>query len=378
MISSLLSLSLHNARVLLRVDLNFDPNENPHYRLLSLTQTLKLLHERGAHTLLVTHRGQTEEKLSTRGLIPLLTAQGFLAVFAQTIEEADNLLNTHTLVVLQNIRLWPGETAAQNSSERKELARQLRDITQAYVTEAFAALHRPDCSIIDLPLLYNKHERAIGFLVERELCALTPLRTNPVRPFVVFVGGAKIATKLPMVSDLLKHADTVMCLPALSFMLDQARGLAIGASLVDEKSAAIAHDICTHAHLITPEDYLVTYKTVNGPITYVSAGHIKPDQIGISIGPKTVNQCLTQMSNAKTVFFVGACGLPARMQTMHEVHTLIKALPNSTRISILAGGDTVGVVQSWGLLDHFSFVSTGGSASLAYVAGQDLVGLAPF
>lgn len=378
------SMALTNKRVLLRIDGNapiVDGIIADDYRLQAIRPTLDFLLKQKAHVLLVTHIGRPKvptPALSTTILVKWLNAHAYQAVFAQTISQAADLLTNHDLVVLENIRFWPEETAADLS-----FAQQLKTLTDVYVNDAFGTMHRADTSITILAQQYAHDQRTIGFLVEKELRTLNRLLNNPARPFVAFIGGAKLETKLPLIAQLLQHADAIALLPALSTTFAYVHDLPIGVSLYSEDYLAQARAIEHEAHalkkkLIFPTDYLVAHKQFAGPYRYCAATAVTPDDLIISIGPQTVTTYQHLMNQAQTIFCNGSAGDLAYPQTIQPMVSLMQNLCKSTALRVVAGGDSASIINHKKLTTCVDLLSTGGGATLQYLCDKPLVGLQPF
>jgi phosphoglycerate kinase len=375
---------LANKRVFLRADLNV-PLKNgaidDDYRLRAIVPTIKLLQEKGALVLLATHIGRPktpDPKLSTRLLIPWLAQQGFTVTFAQTPQEAARLLSLRTpLVLLENLRFFPGEQAHASL-----FAQELANLGDFYVNDAFGTLHRADTSVTLVPPLLPPEKRSIGLLVERELAALEKIRTKPEKPFVAIIGGGKVADKLPLLTGLLSHADTILLCPALVFTFLQAQKKPVGKSLVDPTHLTACSEFLELAkhkqvNIVFPLDYQIALNTIAGSLTYVDAETIPSNGIGISIGPKTIAAYTQILNGAHTTFFNAAMGFSQREETLHSTYALLQTIAKKADTTrVVGGGDSIAAVQKCGLEKKIGYLSTGGGATLAYISGAPLPGLA--
>lgn len=382
--SRLPHLELHQQRVIVRFDGNVPLSGTTimnDYRLQALLPTLHCIKNKGGTMTLITHLGRPknrEPELSTNILVPWFEAHGFTSVFAPDIQHAHelSLQKTYDIVLLENVRFFRGEKA-RSSTFAHELAR----LGDYYVNDAFATLHRTDSSVTLLAELFAPSKRTIGLLVEKELQALSAL-LKPTHPFVVIVGGGKPETKVPVIKALLDVADTIIIVPALNLTFNKALGKPVGRSLVDESLGAIARAIVHEAatsttQLMFPTDYRIAY-TKKGPLTTVSEKDFPHDGIGISLGPESMAAVLDCIGRAKTVFFNGTMGFPDAPETLTESCTLLAALAASQAYTVIAGGNSLDLVFRLHKQDAFNYLSTGGGATLAYIAGEPLPGLAVF
>jgi phosphoglycerate kinase len=371
--------NLNNARVILRADLNvpvYDGKVINDFRLQAFKPTVDYLLAHNAHITILTHIGRPEhqnQELSTRHLMPWFIAHNYDIQFAPTIEAARS--STSQVTLLENLRFWPEER-----DPSKEFARELATLGDYYVNDAFGVMHRNDTSITLLPQEFDSSHRSIGFLVEREITALETIRDNPEQPFVAILGGGKVHDKIPLIEKLIDKATMILLCPAIVFSFEKARGTRIGKSYVDDDSLSVCREILNLCEkkgvaLFFPVDYQIALETLHGPLSCVDADKIPANAIGTSIGPKTLKLFSEAILNAQTIFFNGVFGFLERKDTLDGARKLIELIAQSPATSIIAGGDTAAVAQAFGLLDKIDYVSTGGGATLAYIAGQDLPGL---
>jgi phosphoglycerate kinase len=344
------------------------------YRLEQLCQTIDLLLEKKARVTLATHMGRPhgfDEMLSVRHLVPWFTKHGYKVLVGATPEVAFSLRKQHpadTIILLENLRFFPGETTSDRA-----WAEQLSTLGTYYVNDAFGTLHRNDTSITILPSLYAPTHRSFGLLVQEEIRHLTPLVKDAPRPFVVIIGGAKVSDKLPLINAMLKRADTVAILPAIAHSFLYAQQKQIGVSLVDAHAVTrvqnMLHRYPDTIHL--PEDYLIE---LSKTLRYVSENHIPTDANIVSFGPQTLHNLTRICAAAQTIFFNGAPGFYDRPDTRKETDALLQQIAQSNAYTVIGGGDTIAAANRLKLLEQFSFVSTGGGATLAFLAGEPLPG----
>jgi phosphoglycerate kinase len=383
--SFLPEMNLKDKTVLLRADLNV-PLENGKvlndFRLKALLPTLDLLSQKEAKILLVSHIGRPEKKdpnLSTQHLLDWLRDHHYDAIFADSIEKAHDLLkDSQSFVLLENIRFWPEEKSSDNS-----LAQKLKDISEYYVMDAFGSTHRNDTSITLLPSLYEPEKRTIGLLVEKELKELNKLIETPRQPFIMYLGGAKIKTKLPLLEHMLDKITTCALLPPLSFTFQKAQGASTGVSLIDEKLIPQAQEIIEKAQqlkkfLLFPPDYFVA-ENWETQTHVIRADSFTNRDMGITMGPKTINFYAQESHHTHTIFINGLPGDLRYPHTLQSAYDLcLEICASSLAYKVAAGGDTISMIQEFKLDGCFDFLSTGGGATLTYLSGKELPGLLPF
>ncbi|MFN2441624.1 MAG: phosphoglycerate kinase [Thermoanaerobaculia bacterium] len=380
------SLDLEGRRVFCRVDYNV-PIENGHItdstRIDSTIPTLRLLRERGARIILASHfgrpKGQRNEKYSLAPVREQLAAiVGAPVAWSPDAvgEEAKKkvaALQPGELLLLENLRFYPGE-----EKNDPEFAAALRELCDLYVNDAFGASHRAHASIAALPDLFAKGEKAGGFLLSRELEFLQKVTSAPDHPFVAILGGAKIAGKIEPLEVLAQMADTLLIGGGMANTFLAARGVAMGASLVDRDSIEVARRILDgKAEVVLPVD-VVTSDSFDAPVRVevadISQG-LRPDQMALDIGPATVEAFKVRIREAKLVFWNGPMGVFEKEQFSRGTMAIAEAVAKSDALSIVGGGESVEAAKASGFADHISHISTGGGASLEFISGADLPGI---
>ncbi|HSW74120.1 MAG TPA: phosphoglycerate kinase [Candidatus Limnocylindria bacterium] len=378
--------NLAHQRVFLRADLNVPLHNGTimnDYRLQALLPTLAVLTQRGAKIILATHIGRPQEhdqQFSTRHLIPWFQAHGYQVEFQEDLEQAyqASKQDTPTIVLLENVRFFAGEKTSDHT-----FAQNLARLADYYVNDAFAVVHRNDTSVTLVPNLFPPERRSIGLLIQQELTMLNQLLNSVRKPFVLILGGGKAADKLPLLQRFLTIADTIILCPALVFTFLKALGKPVGASLVDTAHIQLCKQIYEQAQqhgvqLVFPLDYQVAHATFNGPLSYVDAEQFPKDGVGISIGPKTQQLIAPLIAQAGTIFCNGLMGSIGRPESLQGADMVYSAMATSPAFTVIGGGDSVAVAQRGGYDKNISYISTGGGATLAYLAGQELPGLKAF
>ncbi|MGA7614170.1 MAG: phosphoglycerate kinase [Thermoanaerobaculia bacterium] len=383
-------LELDGARVFYRVDYNV-PLEGGEVgdvtRIEGTIPTLHLLRERGAKVIIASHlgrpKGQRNEKYSlapVREKLAEILGRDVKWASDCVGEEAERLsaeLSPGEILLLENLRFHPGE-----EKNDQEFAKGLRKLADYYVNDAFGASHRAHASIVALPELFPANCIAGGLLLAKELEFLERVVKveESDRPFVAVLGGAKIAGKIEPLEAMVKIADTLLIGGGMANTFLAARGVAMGASLVDADSLEIAKRLLegkSRATIILPQDVVVT-DSLDAPTAIrtldVEAG-LDPGQMAVDIGMRTVMAFDDVIAGAKTLFWNGPMGVFEREQFAEGTRSIAKAVAQSDAISIVGGGESVEAVKESGYADRISHISTGGGASLEFISGASLPGV---
>lgn len=366
-----------NKRVFVRADLNVPIEQGKiinDMRLRATQPTIDALLKQHAIVIVGTHVGRPQgpdASLSTQHLVPWFKSNGYAVVFEKDIDAVrTKTYKPGTLVLLENLRFNPDEQSAN-----RDFAKKLASLAEYYVNDAFGTLHRTDTSIAVLPTLFSGDHRTIGLLVEKELALLSRLLQNPKHPFCAIIGGGKIADKISLIEHMLPVADIIMLCPAIVFTFLKAQGVATGKSLVDEKIVPICTRILSRAQTLNkqimfPLDYQVAHNTTSGPLSYTQV--LSTNDVGISIGPKTIAAWTPIIKRTGTVFFNGAMGFFNRPETLQGMKEIFDVMAQSSGTSVIAGGDSA--AEQLGI-SGISHISTGGGSVLAYLGEQPLPGL---
>lgn len=375
---------LQHQRVLVRADLNVPIAENGTIkndaRLRALLPTINHIQARGGKIILATHIGRPththlEHQLSTRNLIPWFEQQGLKVDFESDFLGAlpKTYKNPGRIMLLENLRFFMGEK--QYSMPFAELLANLADI---YVNDAFGTLHRADTSVALLPRLFLPQNRGWGLLVEAELTHLEPLHDAPEQPLVLMLGGAKVEDKIGLITTFLQHSapQTILLGGKLAFPFLAAQGIHLGASHPTGEEIVIAQqglEVLGNTGLLLPTD-AVTIKnlqqTATPSVKLISA--IDADDIIIDIGPESCVLFKEALQAAKTIFVNGTMGInqtPADSTGTTALLQAIADLPDC--IKIAGGGDGVAAIEKLGLQKAMTFLSTGGGATLTYLASEN-------
>ena len=310
--------------------------------------------------------------------MPWFTHKSYQIDFASNIEQAAKLKKngTHQIILLDNLRFFPGEKAGDIN-----FAHQLAALGDFYVNDAFGSLHREDSSITLLPSLFAQDHRTIGLLVEKELAMLNKLLYTPEKPFIMILGGGKVSDKLPLIENALNRVQSILLCPAIVCTFLKAQGFEMGKSLVDTAALPLCKNIIEKAaqlnvQLLFPLDFLIALDTKNGATKTVDISHFPANGIALSIGPKTIAHYDTIIQQAHTIFFNAAMGFLDVPESLLGTQELLHVVAQSNALSVVGGGDSVAAAMAAGLSGKLGFLSTGGGATLMYLSGKILPGLA--
>ncbi|HWW62953.1 MAG TPA: phosphoglycerate kinase [Thermoanaerobaculia bacterium] len=374
------------ARVFYRVDYNVPTHEtNGGTRITDATRieetlpTLRLLRERGASIIIASHLGRPKGKRSEKD--SLQPVRGKLAELTglevQWADEAVGLdttpLGVGELLLVENLRFYAGE-----EKNDADFAAELRKLADYYVNDAFGACHRAHASIDALPRLFPKENTAGGLLLAKELQFLQKVTNASERPFVALLGGAKIAGKIEPLEALVKLADKVLIGGGMANTFLAAQGIGMGGSLVDNDSIDVAKRILGSAsNLILPSD-LVVADSLDAPsnVATKNVGEtFGANDKAFDIGPATVARYENELRGAKMVFWNGPMGVFEKEAFAKGTMAMARAVAEASALTVVGGGESVEAVKSSGFADRIDHISTGGGASLEFIAGEALPGV---
>jgi phosphoglycerate kinase len=381
-------LDLRNRRVFYRVDYNVpieDGRISDATRIEETLSTLAMMRERDAAVVIASHLGRPKGTRSAKySLKPVLARLSELlrtdvrwcdeAIGGKAVA-ASRDLGPGQVLLLENLRFYPGEEAND-----PEFAGRLSELADSYVNDAFGACHRAHASIEALPRLMGKGRTAGGLLLARELQFLQKITNVSERPFVTLLGGAKIAGKIEPLEALVDLADTVLIGGGMANTFLASQGVAMGASLVDRESLDTARRISSQSHrarIVLPLD-VVSADSVETP-THVEtigvSGGLSDAQRALDIGPQTIAAFAGELRGAKTIFWNGPMGVFEREQFATGTLAMARAVAEAGAVSVVGGGESVEAIKASGYAERISHISTGGGASLEFIAGRQLPGV---
>ena len=383
-------------RVFVRLDLNVplaDGVVTDDARIRASMPTLTELLERGASIVAASHlgrpHGRVDESLRLGPVAELLAellgrVVEYLptdGVLSPEVEQSCKALafEPGRVVLLENLRFDPGEEANDRA-----FAMRLADLADDYVDDAFGAVHRAHASVAALPEVLEEQGRttAAGRLLQREVEALSRLLHEPARPYVAVLGGAKVSDKLGTIGALVERVDALLVGGAMAFTFIAADGGSVGDSLVepdrfDEVRAARDRADDRGVVLQLPEDVVAAPdRTVEAPRHTVRASEVPTGEMGLDIGPRTVEEFARSIADAKTIMWNGPMGVFELEPFGAGTRGVATAIAGSSAFAVAGGGDSLAAVKKYGLEDGFDHLSTGGGASLEFLEGRELPGIA--
>ena len=384
-------LDLRGKRVFIRVDFNVplkDGVVTDDTRIRETLPTLKLAIEKGGRLVLASHLGRPKGgpdpkysmKPAAKKLEELLGKPVAFAAdcVGAEAEAKSKALKDGDVLVLENVRFHP-EEEKNDEAFSKQLAALCDGV---FVCDAFGSAHRAHASVVGITK-FVKHAAA-GLLMEKELAYIGKAVSNPTRPFVAILGGAKVSDKIEVVENLMKIADAMLIGGGMAYTFLRAQGLGIGKSLVEEDKIELAKRILADAKqknfkFLLPTDNVIAPEfKADAPSNIVDSTAMPAGQMGLDIGPKTIAAYQAEIARAKTIVWNGPMGvfeMPAFAKGTLEI---AKAVADATRAgatSIIGGGDSVAAVHQSGLAKQISHISTGGGASLEFLGGRKLPGV---
>ena len=384
-------LDLRGKRVFIRADFNVPLKGSvvtDDTRIRETLPTLRLAIQKGGRLVLASHLGRPKAGPDPKYSLAPVAAKleellerevGFAndCVGAEA-EKKSRALADGGVLLLENVRFHP-EEEKNDEGFSKQLAALCDSV---FVCDAFGSAHRAHASVVGITRFVK--QAAAGVLMEKELAYLGKALSNPARPFIAILGGAKVSDKIEVVENLMNIADAMLIGGGMAYTFEKAQGLQIGKSLVENDKLDLANRLLSEAKqknfkLLLPTDHVVAPELkpeAKASICDVSA--TPADQMGLDVGPKTVSAYKAEIAKAKTIVWNGPMGvfeMPKFAQGTLEIAQAVAAATSSGATSIVGGGDSVAAVHQSGLANKISHISTGGGASLEFLAGRKLPGV---
>jgi phosphoglycerate kinase len=389
-IKSVEQLAVEGKRVFVRVDYNVPQDKKTHAvtddaRIRATLPTLRHLIQRGARIVLGSHLGRPDGKV-----VPSLSLEPVAAKLAELVGQDVTLadepvgdgarkvvsdLRDGQIAMLENLRFHPGEEANDET-----LARTLASYCDVYVNDAFGTAHRAHASTAGMVKFVA--EKGAGFVMAKEIAILSRLLGDVDRPYVAVLGGAKVSDKIEVLDALLERVDGIVIGGAMANTFLEAQGKSLGASKVEKDKLPIARNFLRKAsekkipvHL--PTDVGVGRSLDDATPTYLRVDQLGDGQMALDIGPGTIELFRRVLGDARTIFWNGPMGVFEKPQWAAGTVAVAKALAeNKLALTVVGGGDSAAAIAQAGLADQVTHVSTGGGASLEFVQGLDLPGIA--
>ena len=387
-------------KVLMRCDFNVpldeDCNITSDDRIVKALPTIKNILDRGGALILMSHlgrpAGERDDKLSLAPVAKRLSELlGKDVVFAddcigpETKEKAQ-ALKAGDCMLLENLRFHKEETIKDKAAKedkqlrraKDDFAKNLADLADIYVDDAFGTAHRDNASMYTVPVVMEGKPRVIGFLIEKELKFLGQALSDPQRPFVAILGGAKVSDKLGVIENLLDKVDRILIGGAMAYTFYKAEGRTVGNSLCEDDFLDKATELVKQAkdaecEMVFPVDTVVAQKLEPNAENKVITGDIEADWQGVDIGPESRKLFAEKLESAKTIVWNGPMGvfeMPPFDEGTKAVAMAVAGATDKGAHSIIGGGDSASAVQKLGLEDKISHISTGGGASLEFLEGK--------
>jgi phosphoglycerate kinase len=379
---------LRGKRVLVRVDFNVpldgDGQITDETRITAALPTLTTLRDRGAALILVSHLGRPKGVDPAFSLAPVAARLSELigepvtiapgATGPEVVQMAEALREGEVLL-LENIRYEAGET-----KNDPELAAALASLAEVYVNDAFGSAHRAHSSTEGVARLLP--ERAAGLLLQREVTILTDLLSDPARPLVAVLGGAKVSDKLGVIEAFLKVADVILIGGAMAYPFLSAQGHDVGISLCADEDVTLARTLLessqqARATLQLPGDHIVADRfAADAEAVQVAGPDIPEAMMGLDVGPRTAQVYAAEIARAGTVFWNGPMGAFEMAPFAAGTRTVAQAVADAPGVTVVGGGDSAAALVQFGFGDRVTHLSTGGGAALELIEGKVLPGVA--
>ena len=380
---SIRDLDLKNKTVFIRVDFNVPlapggQEITSDKRIKASLPTIKYALERGAGVILASHLGRPKGKPNPEMSLKPVAAR-LSELLGKPVKMAPDCIGAEVaamkpapgeVLLLENLRYH-----AEEEKDAPEFSKQLASFADVYVNDAFGSAHRAHASTVGMIQFMPK--AAAGLLMDKELEWLGKATTNPDRPCIAILGGAKVSDKIEVIQNLLKFADKLLIVGAMAYTFMRAQGKTTGKSLVEEDKIDLAKELLASsgAKLLLPVDHIVVAELKEGaPFDVVT--DIPADKMGVDIGPQTVAAFETEIAKSKTIIWNGPMGVFEKPPFDKGTVALAKAVAASGAVSVVGGGDSEKAIKSAGVSDKITHISTGGGASLEFLSGIELPGVA--
>lgn len=376
-------------KVIVRCDFNVPQKDGAitdDNRIVAALPTINYLIEQGAKVILMSHlgrpKGEAKMEFTLQPVAERLSEllgkevkfKSCPQVICDTIREMADSLGDGDVMLLENVRFRKEET--ENGAE---FAKELASLGEIFVQEAFGTAHRAHASTAGIA---DYLPAVSGFLIEKEVQFLGSAVENPQRPFVAIMGGAKVGDKIPVIESLLKKVDTLIIGGGMSYTFYKSMGLEIGTSILDEENVGLAKELLEKAEkagvkLLLPVDVVCANEFANDAETVVAEReNIPSDMMGLDIGPATIELYKNALMDAKTIVWNGPMGVFEMPAFAKGTRAIAEILAESDAVTVIGGGDSAAAAEQFGLADKMTHISTGGGASLEFLEGKVLPGIA--
>ncbi|MEG0899674.1 MAG: phosphoglycerate kinase [Oscillospiraceae bacterium] len=383
---SIEDIQVSGKKVLVRCDFNVPlkdgviTNDN---RIKESLPTIKYLSSNGAKVILCSHLGRPKGEVSpefslapvAKRLTELLGKEVKLSndVGGEDTAKIASTLNNGDIMLMENVRFEKGET-----KNDPVLSKKLASLAEIFVNDAFGTAHRAHCSTAGVA---DYLPSVCGYLIQKEIKIMGEALSNPKRPFVAILGGAKVSDKIGVITNLISKVDTIIVGGGMSYTFAKAKGMEIGNSICEEDKIPLALELMEKAkakgvQLLLPIDDIIADKFDADADCKVNEGNIPEGWQGLDIGTKTIKLYSDAIKNAKTIVWNGPMGVFEFDKFAKGTCEIAKAVAESGAVSIIGGGDSAAAVEKLGFADKMTHISTGGGASLEFLEGLELPGIA--
>lgn len=379
---------LKGKRVLVRVDFNVPQDKKGNItddnRIKAALPTIKYLIDKGSKVILISHLGRPSG--ITEGLRMNPIAKRLEELLGKTVTKLDDCIGEEVekaisamkdgdVVMLENVRFYKEE-----EENNEDFAKKLAELADVYVNDAFGTAHRAHASTEGVAHILPG---VCGFLIQKELDIMGKALADPKRPFLAIIGGAKVSSKISVIKNLAQKVDVLIIGGGMIYTFMKSQGFEIGKSLCEDKFLDQAKVIWSQLKgmqglkLLTPVDHVVTNEISDNPIIKIVANEAIPsDMLGADIGPETIKLFKSAIKDAQTIVWNGPMGIFENKKFAVGTTEIAKAVAESNAVSIIGGGDSVSAVEKAGVADKITHISTGGGASLEFLEGKELPGIA--
>lgn len=380
-------------KVLIRVDFNVplkDGKVSDRNRIIAAVPTIQKVIEEGGKVILMSHlgrpKGERKSEYSLSQIKEVVSEELGLQVnfiddcIGNKVKDQIEKSDQRTVCLLENLRFYPQEEKGDET-----FAKQLSELGDIYLNDAFGTAHRAHASTAVIAQFYPKGQKAFGYLIQNELDAVAKLLSEPQRPFTAIMGGAKISDKILLIENILDKVDRLIIGGGMSYTFFKAKGGMIGNSLVEEDKLDLALELIEKAkangvELLLPQDSIIASEFSNeASIAEANNMEIKEGWMGLDIGPKASNSFAEAIRTSKTILWNGPMGvfeLPNFAKGTKSVAQAISEATANGAFSLIGGGDSAAAIRQFDYEDKVSYISTGGGALLEYLEGKELPGIA--
>ncbi len=386
-------IDIKGKKVIMRVDFNVPLDKETNSKITDTTRvdaampTIEYILSQGASLILMSHlgrpKGEVNPKYSLKPVYDYLKTKlpNNKVIFANDcigdeVKKSVSSLNAGDVILLENLRYH-----AEEEKNDSNFSKQLSDLADVYVNDAFGTAHRAHASTAGIVLAKPSMPAVAGFLMEKEIKYLGDAVADPKRPFVAIIGGAKVSSKISVLKNLLNKVDTLIVVGGMAYTFFKAKGYEIGASLCEDDYIQTAKDIMDKAKelnktLYLPTDNVVADKFDNDANRKtVNSDAIPQGWMGMDVGEKTLKELDNILKTAKTIVWNGPLGVFEMSNFSKGTFETAKFIADSGAVSIIGGGDSVSAVNKSGVADKMTHISTGGGASLEFLEGIELPGI---